>query len=260
MGDYVTIRGLVNRSELNSKVAKVVHIFDADGGRVGVNVLGNDFSVKISNVNKDLIVLVTFDEHTTRLDLSKSICQYISQHLVFVPHRREIINDPRLGVRRVPWNEETRVFFNLMGKYGAPVLGTNEGYLGGIKRDLRNVAILSASEQREILQAANIEDSCALLGISETENEPKPWYQALKDLVNAYKESVDQETEDPNLLIVADGMRRATGQEFSIEYVERVGTPRGTPHMPTPPHTPRDPTHAQLITLLTGAFRSTTLE
>lgn len=75
-----------------------------------------------------------------------------------------------------------------MSKYGAPVLSTDEGHLGGIKRDLRNMAIISASEQREILQAAKIEDSSALLGISKTENEPKPWYQALKDLVNAYKE------------------------------------------------------------------------
>eukprot|EP00966_Prymnesium_polylepis_P229619 5313076-Prymnesium_polylepis.1 len=84
------------------------------------------------------------------------------------------------------------------------------------------MAIFSASEQREILHAAKIEDSAALLGVSETENEPKPWYRALKDLVNAYKESVDQETEDPNLMILADGVRRGSGQEFSIGRVETV--------------------------------------
>jgi hypothetical protein len=84
------------------------------------------------------------------------------------------------------------------------------------------MAILSASEQREILQAAKIEDSSALMGITKTENDPKPWYQALKDLVNAYKESVDQETKDPKLLIAADHMRREAGQEFSLGRVETV--------------------------------------
>lgn len=224
IGDYVMIRGLVKRSDLNSKVAKVVHIPSTDSERVGVNILGDDVSVKISNLDQSLPVLVTFHEDMARLDLSKAICQYIPDHHVFVPHRQEVVDvsDTTLHIRHIPWNEDTRVLFNLMSKYGAPVLSKDEGYLGGIKRDLRDVAIFSASEQREILQASKIEDSSALLGITNTENEPKPWYQALKDLVNTYKKSVDQETKDPNLLLVTDHMRREVGQEFSIGRVETV--------------------------------------
>lgn len=224
IGDYVTIRGLVKRSDLNSKVAKVVHIPSTDSERVGVNILGDDVSVKRSNLDQSLPVLLTFHEDVARLDLSKAICQYIPEHHVFVPHRHEIVDvsDTTLRIRRIPWQEDKRVLFNLMGKYGAPVLSTDEGHLGGIKRDLRNMAILSASEQRDILQAAKIEDSSALLGITKTENEPKPWYQALKDLVKAYKESVDQETKGPTLLFVADDMRREAGQEFGIGRVETV--------------------------------------
>ena len=164
-GDYVTIRGLVKRFDLNSKVGKVLHIPNADSDRVGVNVFGDNFSVKISNIDPDLTTLVTFADHPTRLDLSKAICyQYTSKHRgIYVPHRHEIVDNPTLQISSVPWDECTRVLFNLMSKYGAPVLSTDEGHLGGIRRDLCNVDTFSASEQHEILHAAKIEDSSALL-------------------------------------------------------------------------------------------------
>lgn len=70
IGDYVTIRGLVKRSDLNSKVAKVVHIPSTDSERVGVNILGDDFNVKISNLDNTSPSITFLFHIAVRLSMS----------------------------------------------------------------------------------------------------------------------------------------------------------------------------------------------
>lgn len=222
VGEWLTVHGLVNRPDLNGMLAKVIEDVDANR-RVGVNINGKEFKLKMANLLANTSLLGTFDPHPTRLDLSGAICNYGMKCAVVV-HSGEIIQlDGVIKTRSIIFNDPHAVVYNLERTFGRSVLPSNEGYLGGMKCDLRDMSKLSAAKRRRIILAANIEDSCGSLGTSETEKEAKPWFLALSELVRSYMKSVNDEETEAYLRILCDMMRKSMGKnEFGKDDVERV--------------------------------------
>ena len=222
LGDLCTVDGLVKRPDLNGMVAFVIEKKSDDRGRIGVNILGNEFKMKTENLSHEKPTLVAFMPNRNRLDLANTICKLESNEVAVVIHSGERIKiGEGLETYALNWSDTHAVMYNLQSTYGATVLPPDAGYLGGIKRDLRDMSVVPADELEQIMRAAKVEDSCGIMG-GGVDEKPKPWLEALSDLLTGYRQSVDSEEIDPQYSMICDMMRQQSGQQFDATCVERV--------------------------------------
>lgn len=216
-GQWLMVKGLIKRKDLNGMAALVTEGID-DNQRIGVNVLGKGYKMKEENLSPEKPVLVTFKPERSRLDLTECVCKYESdQVVVHVVHSGERIKPGgAFQTRSIAWNDAHAVLHNFAAAYGASVIPSDAGHLGGINHDCRDLSWLPAGAKEKILKAAETEENCGMLAAGLDENKPKPWFQALSEFMTGYKEAVDQEEKEPFYGVLGARMREEVGKPHDV--------------------------------------------
>jgi len=221
LGQWLMVIGLTRRKDLNGMVALVIDTGDDE--RIGVNVLGNEYKMKKGNLSPEKPKLVTFKPEPSRLDLTECVCKYESGDVVVVHSGERIKPGGALKTRAIAWNDAHAVVYNFSAAYGASVIPSDAGYLGGINRDCRDLSKLSAGDVEKIMKAANIEDSCGLMAAGLDKDVPKPWLRALSEFMTGYKEAVDKEAKEPFYEMLCAMMRAKVGKAYdAVKSVQNV--------------------------------------